>query len=130
MVRSLHRLISFHNLPGIIQFFLGTMAILTALQQACVSRLKKTFHVIAATTIDKLNEIKSMLSGSKNFLTYRENLLELIQHLDASHQINSSWREHILRKASPSYSSSTWLHDFPESMRNPPFRPRYSRATL
>ncbi|KAJ1441122.1 ras guanine nucleotide exchange factor domain-containing protein, partial [Ochromonadaceae sp. CCMP2298] len=60
--------------------FNGVMAILTGLQQGCVARLSQSWVLVTAGEKLKLTTLQTLLSGSKNYSTYRAEVKQLSLH--------------------------------------------------
>jgi hypothetical protein len=58
--------------------FNGLMAILTALQQGCITRLKDTLSYVDEKTNQTLRRLQSLMSGSMNYIKYRERLFNML----------------------------------------------------
>mmetsp|Transcript_2806 Transcript_2806/g.4247 ORF Transcript_2806/g.4247 Transcript_2806/m.4247 type:complete len:652 (+) Transcript_2806:1-1956(+) len=52
--------------------FNGVMAILTALQQGCISRLKQTIKLVHDASHRDLSKLQNLMAASKNYQQYRE----------------------------------------------------------
>jgi hypothetical protein len=58
--------------------FNGLMAVLTALQQGCISRLVVTFSHVAKSEKTLLTKLQRLTAGSKNYQKYREEVTRLV----------------------------------------------------
>lgn len=57
--------------------FLGLMAVLTALQQGCVSRLALSFEQVSRDALQQLQQLKKLMAAGKNYARYRAELSKL-----------------------------------------------------
>jgi hypothetical protein len=73
--------------------FNGLMAILTALQQGCISRLVITFTTVAKSEKVQLARLQRLTAGSKNYQKYREEVARLVPAILSSKQSGSSTKE-------------------------------------
>lgn len=60
--------------------YCSLMAIITALQQGSISRLSKTLYLINKQDKDKLTKLHKLMSGNKNYILYREEIVEKISN--------------------------------------------------
>eukprot|EP01038_Epipyxis_sp_PR26KG_P005997 gene5997-8258_t len=56
----------------------GLMAVLTALQQACIVRLEKTFSRLNQSERDKLHSLQKLMAGNKNYQNYRNEVSRMV----------------------------------------------------
>lgn len=54
--------------------FSGVMAIVTALQQSCITRLTATLQLVDSSTKSCLSTLQTLMSSTKNYSRYREEL--------------------------------------------------------
>eukprot|EP01039_Chlorochromonas_danica_P006898 gene6900-7622_t len=57
----------------------GLMAVLAAVQQGAVSRLRITFDLLPAEQHEKLQKLKTLMSGERNYVRYREEVSRILQ---------------------------------------------------
>eukprot|EP01033_Poteriospumella_lacustris_P008277 gene8277-5968_t len=57
--------------------FLGLMAVLTALQQGCVSRLALSHDQVSRGAMQQLQQLKKLMAAGKNYARYRAELSKL-----------------------------------------------------
>lgn len=62
------------NILEALNNFNGVMAVVTALQQSCITRLTNTLQCVDSTTKASLASLASLMSATKNYGRYREEL--------------------------------------------------------
>jgi len=62
--------------------FNGLMAILTSLQQGCITRLLETLSYVDEKTKQTLKRLQILMSGSMNYKKYRDNLMDMMNDQD------------------------------------------------
>ena len=88
--------------------FSGLMALLTALQQGCVSRLALTLALVPKADKEKLLKLQVLMSGSKNYGNYREQLSIRATRIYATEGLDENvWKGRHGASAADAASSSS-----------------------
>jgi len=64
----------------------GLMAVLTGLQQGCISRLRETIDLILEEDREKVTSLQKLMAGNKNYQTYRDALKDIEAKMASSHR--------------------------------------------
>lgn len=90
--------------------FSGVMAILTALQQGCITRMTETLNCVEQSTHEKLRKLQNMMSANKNYACYRLAVQQRLNILYHAHW-SEEW-EYVMDSPTVNFGNSLAAIDY------------------